>query len=88
MIEYNHLALLNERELAWIPSHFVIFQLQVQDTHKISIIRDWICRELNGRFCLAKISCINRNNKLTPSFVVAFEDPAELTMLLLSSAHI
>lgn len=89
MIKYNHLDLLNERQLNYIPIHFVRTKLvdsfTVINFEKIVL---WIKSKLDGRFFLLKAPMISNNDKLKSEYIVGFEDPKELTYFILACPHI
>jgi len=67
-----------ERELNYLPSHFVVSKTPI--THES---KQWILESLNGRFCVVSSNEIEyftsslNLNMLMPTIYPAFEDPQE-----------
>jgi hypothetical protein len=88
MIEYNHLDLIKERELDWIPVHFSKIQLSDKEEWNRNLISSWVQSKLKGRFSLVKTIAINSDDKLKSSLVIAFEDHSEMTYFMLACPHL
>jgi hypothetical protein len=88
MIDYNHLDLIGERELDWIPVHFSKTSLSDKEEWDRNSILTWVQSRLKGRFSLAKMPVIDSQDKLKSSLVIAFEDHSEMTYFMLACPHL
>ena len=89
MIEYNHLDLIGERELDWLPPHFSKYKLPSEVAWYESLIRQWIRINTKGRFYMLKIPKINlTDNKLINLLELGFEDHSEMTYFMLACPHL
>lgn len=87
MIDYNHLDLIGERALSFIPPHFSRTTLSDRDEWNRNSFESWIKNKLHGRYCLTKVPIIE-NDKLKSSLIVAFEDHSEMTYFMLACPHL
>jgi hypothetical protein len=87
MIDYNHLDLIGERELTFIPPHFTRTALSDRDEWNKNSFESWIKNKLHGRYCITKMPVIE-NEKLKSSLIVAFEDHSEMTYFMLACPHL
>ena len=88
MIDYNHLDLIGERELSWIPPHFSQTTLSEREEWNRNALVSWIQAKLRGRFSLVKTPVIGSNDKLKSTLVVGFEDHSEMTYFMLACPHL
>lgn len=84
--ELNPLSVLGVRRLSFIPEHFTKFS--VQDIKNIHILDHWINYNLNSRYAITKGITLNSKNRWSEVIEIGLEDPAEMSMLLLSCPHI
>lgn len=89
MIEYNHLDLIGERELEWLPPHFSKYNFPPEVAWYESLIRQWIRANTKGRFYILKIPKINLvDNKLVNLLQLGFETHNEMTYFMLACPHL
>lgn len=89
MNEYNNLDLLKERQLSIVPIHFTKTSLGNMDPFfNVDKILFWIRTKLKGRFSLVKTPMISTNDRVKSEFIVAFEDPKEMTFFILGCPYI
>lgn len=84
-MKYGTLDLLNERQMQYLPPHFVT--LQLDDNVALSYkeqITNWIRTKLQGRYALLKSIGLNSDQKMKASFIVGFEKPNELTYFIIA----
>ena len=80
--EVNALGVLNLRKLEWIPSHFTKMTTNHAYIH-IRMLEQWIDYNLKSRYAIRKIMIVNAEKKLVESYEIGFEDPSEVSMLIL-----
>jgi hypothetical protein len=84
-MKYGTLDLLNERQMQYLPPHFVT--LQLDDNVALSYkeqITNWIRTKLQGRYALLKSIGLNSDQKMKASLIVGFEKPNELTYFIIA----
>ena len=89
MNDYNNLDFLRERQLTSIPIHFTKTRVNESDMYYGSEkMLSWIKSKLKGRFSMVRTPMISNSDKLKTEFIVAFEDPKEMTFFILGCPHI
>ena len=72
-----------DRELDYLPPHFVNIVVEhKQETH-IQTMRKWIYANCSGRYSITK-DVIFRDDKTKSVDLVGFEEPGDLTLFVLS----
>lgn len=81
----NPLSALGVREVNHLPVHFAKTTISAYEKESI---RNWVTNKLSGRFCIIDTPTINEKNKLTSVTQIAFENPQELTYMMLACPHL
>ena len=82
----NPLNVLGQRRLIFCPVHFVsITSTALQNQLNID---QWINERLAGRYFLLRRPHLTSSNQYTNILSIGFEDPKELTMLILGCPYI
>jgi hypothetical protein len=84
--EINPLSVLGVRRLSFIPRHFTKFV--TPEVKNILILDHWINYNLNSRYAITKGITLDNKNRWSNVIEIGLEDPAEMSMLLLSCPHI
>lgn len=79
----NPLDVLEKRKLNFLPPH-----LNAINVNHSRIIDEWIRGHLKGRYYLGQELKLDDSSRLVPREVVAFEDPKEATIFLLSCPYL
>lgn len=84
--ELNPLSVLGVRRLSFIPEHFTKFV--TSEVKNILILDHWINYNLNSRYAITTGVVLDNKNHWSNVIEIGLEDPAEMSMLLLSCPHI
>ena len=76
-----------DRELDYLPPHFVNIVVEHKHEEHIQTIREWIYENCSGRYSITK-DVTYQNDQARAVTVLGFEEPGDLTLFALSGlAH-
>lgn len=89
MLNLKPLNVLGERELGFMPPHFMKTTVQKSLFWEVdNSLKDWITAKLNGRYCVTIMPNVSDENKFEQTLMVGFEEHKEMTYFLLACPHI
>lgn len=84
-IKINPLDVLQRRRLNSLLPHLHVIPIQYMGKYPI---KQWVDEKLKGRYYLNENISVKADKKIEVEEVIAFEDPREATIFLLSCPHL
>ena len=85
--EPNPLDVLEVRRAIAAPPHFEYVELPMTYNLEQSLSK-WIEMNLKNKFYLGRSVSLDKNNKLTPTILVGFEETKEMSYFMLACPHL
>jgi len=87
MFDLNPIDVLKKREIKTAPLHFKKIKVSDSDLFDGNV-KKWIQDKLKGRFYIAKLPDIDKDEKLRSSVFIGLEEEKEMTYFLLACPYL